>query len=225
MTERRAAGGLWARNRQMRVGQVLDAASTLFAERGYEATRIEEIAKRAAVAPTTIYNYFTSKPNILLALAVRHVRASLPERHALVRNPPNHPIAAVQAFERLLADQALRHLSRECWRVIMASPYREPGGDAHRTAVRLNQLIRSHYVRMLSGFKARGTIKAGVDVEALAELVYAIGTHHFGRLISNDAMTVNDLKTAVERHLDLVFAGVIAEPEPRRTRKSRKELQ
>jgi hypothetical protein len=38
-------------------------------------------------------------------------------------------------------------------------------------------------------------------------------------------MTVNDLKTAVERHLDLVFAGVIAEPEPRRTRKSRKELQ
>jgi AcrR family transcriptional regulator len=219
-------GGLWARHRQMRVGQVLDAASTLFAERGYEATRIEEIAKRAAVAPTTIYNYFATKPNILLALAVRHVRASLPERHAIVRNPPDDPVAAVQAFERLLADQALRHLSRECWRVIMASPYREPGGAAHRTSLRLNRLIRSHYVRMLSGFKERGMIKRNVDVEALAELVYAIGTHHFGRLVSNDAMTLDDLKISVERHLDLVFAGVIDEPRQRRSKKkSRKERQ
>lgn len=206
--------GLRARHKQARVTQVLDAASALFAEQGYEATRIEEIAERATVAPATVYNYFTTKPNILLALAVRHVRASLPERKALVRNPPDDPVAAIYAFEALLADQALRHLTRECWRVILSAPFREPGGGAHRTAQRFGLLIRRHYVRLLSGFQARGAIKPNIDLEELAALAYAIGTHHFGRLAADEAMTLDDLKAAVERQLALVFEGVVATPSP-----------
>ena len=39
------------KHKQRRTAQVLDAAQTLFAEQGYEATRIEEIAETASVAP------------------------------------------------------------------------------------------------------------------------------------------------------------------------------
>jgi AcrR family transcriptional regulator len=209
--------GLRARHRQARVEQVLNAASTLFFERGYEATRIEEIAESAEVAPATVYNYFTSKPNILTALAIRHVRAALPERRALVRNPPDDPVAAIRAFEKLLADQALRTLSRECWRVILSAPFREPGGDAHRMGKRFNWLIRRHYTLMLRHFQRQGRIKRSVDVESLAGLVTAIGTHHFSRLVSDDAMTLDDLKAAVEQHLELVFIGVISKPRRPRT--------
>jgi AcrR family transcriptional regulator len=194
------------------VEQVLKAASTLFAAQGYEATRIEEIAEIADVSPATVYNYFSTKPNILTSLAIRHVRASLPERRAMVRNPPGDPVTAIRAFEKLLADQALRTLSRECWRVILSAPLLEPDGAANRMSRRFNWLIRRHYVKMLSHFQKRSMIKRDVDVEALAELVAAIGTHHFSRLVSDDSMTIDDLKAAVERHLELVFIGVIATP-------------
>lgn len=202
--------GLRALHRQTRFNQVLNVAAELFAAQGYEATRIEEIAESAQVAPGTVYNYFTSKPNILMALAVRHVRAAYPERRDLVRNPPDDPIEAIYAFERLLTGQALRTLNRECWRVIFSAPYREPGGSQHRLSQRFQGIIKRHYIQLLGGFQKRGSIKKDVDIKLLADLITAVGTYHFSRLISSDTMTIHELRVTVEAHLDLVFTGVIA---------------
>lgn len=201
--------GLRALHRQTRFNQVLNVAAELFAAQGYEATRIEEIAESAQVAPGTVYNYFTSKPNILMALAVRHVRAAYPERRDLVRNPPADPIEAIYAFEKLLTEQALRTLNRECWRVILSAPYREPGGSAHRLAQRFQGIIKRHYIQLLGGFQKRGSLKKDVDIRLLADLITAVGTYHFSRLISSDTMTIEELRMTVEEHLDLVFTGVI----------------
>lgn len=199
------------RRKQARVDLVLDAAGELFAQQGYDETKIEQIAAEADVAPATVYNYFSTKPNILMALAVRHVRASWRERRALVRDPPAEPVAAIRAFESLLADQALRTLNRSCWRIILSAPYREPGSPVDRLSQRFTSLIHRHYVQMLSAFQRRGAIKREIDVDQLASLVTAIGTFHFGRLVANEAMTVDQLKASIEAHLDLVFMGVIAD--------------
>ena len=56
-----------ARTRLAR-GAVVDAARTLFLERGYGATTIEAISERADVPPATVYRLFTSKRGILKAL-------------------------------------------------------------------------------------------------------------------------------------------------------------
>lgn len=54
------------RDRRM---QILEAAVTLFAERGYQRATVKEIAARAGIAPGTIYLYFRNKRELLLALA------------------------------------------------------------------------------------------------------------------------------------------------------------
>ena len=50
---------------------VVDAARTLFLERGYAATTVDAISKLADVPPATVYRLFTSKLGILKA-AARH---------------------------------------------------------------------------------------------------------------------------------------------------------
>lgn len=47
---------------------ILDAAMKTFVKRGYPDTRVSEIAAEAKVAEGTLYNYFPSKEEILLAL-------------------------------------------------------------------------------------------------------------------------------------------------------------
>ncbi|MFZ5908338.1 MAG: TetR/AcrR family transcriptional regulator [Nitrospirota bacterium] len=47
---------------------ILDAALKTFVKRGYPDTRVSEIAAEAKVAEGTLYNYFPSKEEILLAL-------------------------------------------------------------------------------------------------------------------------------------------------------------
>jgi len=48
--------------------KLLDAAQGLFAEKGYDATSIEEIATRAGAAAGTFYLYFRSKRQLLVVL-------------------------------------------------------------------------------------------------------------------------------------------------------------
>jgi TetR/AcrR family fatty acid metabolism transcriptional regulator len=54
-----------------RKNQILDAAAVVFAERGFHPTTIRDIAKHAGIADGTIYNYFASKPALLLGIFER----------------------------------------------------------------------------------------------------------------------------------------------------------
>jgi AcrR family transcriptional regulator len=56
--------------------RVLEAARTLFDDRGYAATTTELVAGRAGVGPATIFKRFQSKPQLLAAV----VEAQLAER-------------------------------------------------------------------------------------------------------------------------------------------------
>lgn len=47
---------------------ILSAAAHLFAEKGFHATTVKDIARTAGVADGTIYNYFENKPALLLSL-------------------------------------------------------------------------------------------------------------------------------------------------------------
>jgi len=48
--------------------KILSAALELFANKGYDATSIDSIAKKAGISKGLIYNYFESKKSILLAI-------------------------------------------------------------------------------------------------------------------------------------------------------------
>lgn len=55
------------RKKQRTREQIVDAAMGLFAERGYQATTIADIAEAADVAPRTFFSYFPSKEAVVFA--------------------------------------------------------------------------------------------------------------------------------------------------------------
>jgi len=62
--------GLRAEAKELFRDAILRAAEAEFAERGFEAARIQDIAKRAEVGVGTVYNHFDQKTDIVLALLV-----------------------------------------------------------------------------------------------------------------------------------------------------------
>ncbi|MCB4770000.1 TetR/AcrR family transcriptional regulator; helix-turn-helix transcriptional regulator [Ancylobacter sp. Lp-2] len=190
----------------------MDAAEHLFSQKGYEATRIETIAEKASVAPATVYNYFATKPNLLMELALRHVHAALPERRSFIRNLPDDPVEGILSFERLLAEQAMRHLSRECWRVIMSAQYLEPDGRASRTGARLNTLIKRHYIRLIRTYQQRGRLDATVDPIVLSELIVGITTFQFGNFVARTDGTVEEMLGQGARNIRFILSQILREP-------------
>src|SRR5438309_4745135 len=51
-----------------RRAQILEAASRVFAGQGFHRTTVREVAREAGIADGTIYLYFASKQDLLLAL-------------------------------------------------------------------------------------------------------------------------------------------------------------
>ena len=58
----------WKRRKEARPSELLDAAVSVFAEKGFTAARLDDIAARAGVSKGTVYLYFDSKEDILRAL-------------------------------------------------------------------------------------------------------------------------------------------------------------
>ena len=58
----------WRRRKEARPQEILDAALTVFAQKGFAAARLEDIAARAGVSKGTIYLYFESKEAVFKAL-------------------------------------------------------------------------------------------------------------------------------------------------------------
>jgi TetR/AcrR family fatty acid metabolism transcriptional regulator len=56
---------------EARRNQILDAAATVFAEKGFHPATTKEIAKAAGVSEGTIYNYFANKADLLIGMITR----------------------------------------------------------------------------------------------------------------------------------------------------------
>lgn len=201
--------GLREKHRIKRTEQVLDAADTLFRDRGYEETKIEEIAELASVASATVYNYFKNKPNLLMEIALRHIRAAVPERRQFIESLPDDPMEGIIEFEKLLANQAVRHLTPECWRVVMSAQFVDTDGMAHRTAKRLDLIIRRQYVALLTSYQQKGGIRAEVDINVLCDILIGIGNAALARLITTPSMNVDAMRELALPHLRLVLSGVV----------------
>lgn len=89
--------------------QLVDAAAALFAERGYDATRISDICDRAGVAKGLFYWYFSTKLELFTEL-VRTMRHRLRKAQGDAMDPGADPLTRIRqgtvASVRFMAEHA-----------------------------------------------------------------------------------------------------------------------
>jgi AcrR family transcriptional regulator len=67
--------------------RILDAAAAVFAEKGFDGARVDDIAKRSKVNIALVYRYFKSKEKLLEALLNRFISDVTPIRETLTEKP------------------------------------------------------------------------------------------------------------------------------------------
>ena len=104
-----APGAKRERRKEARPGELLDAALDLFVEKGFAATRAEEVAARAGVSKGTLFLYFPSKEELFKAV----VRENISGRFAEWNDE-------FEAFEGTAADM-VRYCLKVWWERIGAT--------------------------------------------------------------------------------------------------------
>jgi AcrR family transcriptional regulator len=74
-----AGSGKRSRRKEARPGELLDAALDLFVEKGFAATRVEEVAARAGVSKGTLFLYFPSKLELFKAVVRQSIAGRFDE--------------------------------------------------------------------------------------------------------------------------------------------------
>src|SRR5256712_188261 len=103
---KRRAKPRWKRRKEARPGEIVAAALELFAERGFAATKLAEVARRAGVTKGTLYLYFDSKEALFKAMVRETIVPVIAQGEALARSFTG---SARELFERLV---------REYWRLV-----------------------------------------------------------------------------------------------------------
>lgn len=91
------------RRKEARPGELLEAALDLFVEKGFAATRSEEVAKRAGVSKGTLFLYFPSKEELFKAVVMENLGGRFTEWNQ-----------EFETFEGTTADM-LRYCMRIWW--------------------------------------------------------------------------------------------------------------
>src|SRR5262245_16130709 len=76
------------RRKEARPQELLDAALDLFVEKGFAATKIEDVAALAGVSKGTVYLYYPSKEELLKAVIRQNLSLSIAHAGDLAANFP-----------------------------------------------------------------------------------------------------------------------------------------
>jgi len=76
----------WKRRKDARPGEIVAAALDVFVERGFAATKLADVARRAGVTKGTVYLYFDSKEALFKAVVRETIVPVIAQGEALAQS-------------------------------------------------------------------------------------------------------------------------------------------
>ena len=163
------AVGLRERKKRQTRQQIFEAARRLFAERGFEAVTVAEVARAADVSEVTVFNYFPTKEDLFYG-GMQFFEEQLLEA---VRTRPRGE-TPVKALKRKLLESTAGITSRERFESIVHAA--KAMGGSPSLAAREREIVERYTLR-LAQLLAEETGSDPNDVEPLAIASALIGAH------------------------------------------------
>ena len=178
--------GLRQRKKEIRRKEILQVASELFREHGYPSTSMEAIAQAADISPNTIYNYYRTKGQLLIAMIAASDESFLAKR--LVQDTqPENAIEFVFNFLEALARHSLGEIDKNTWKhAIAQTMVREENEDISGEIGDINERLIEVMEAAISLLKRQGYLRPNAKPESLATMLFDFHRILFIRLIVDE---------------------------------------
>jgi AcrR family transcriptional regulator len=191
--------GLRARQKRLRHERILDAALQLFRDAGYDAVRTEDIAAAAEVSVGTLYNYFESKGDLLLALVTIEVEEVLEQGRAVVKAPPPDIARALDLLIGGYYDHSNVYMTKDLWRTAMALTIQAAETPFSLRFTALDRHLTDQVRVLVQELQRRGLARTDVDARALGQVIFNSLNQSFIEFVKVQDMSIESLKAEVGR--------------------------
>lgn len=185
--------------------KVLDAARTLFAERGYEPATIRDIAKGAGMSTGAVFANFQDKAELFEAVLSEDLAG-------LAETLKTAAAAETSLRPRLMAAlTAGYHGSLEqlpLVQAVVARSWFQPVAAEMRTRTAIMPLVVV-ICDVLQGGIREGELRQDADVRLLSELIYKSWLSNY-RGAAYDGWTLQQMTTHLGKQIDVILAGQLS---------------
>jgi len=201
----------WERRKEARPAEIVAAALHLFSDRGFAATRLEDVATVAGVSKGTVYLYFESKEQLFEAVVREAITPNIARAEALVdgfEGPTPDLLRGLFAFVGEVLETPLTG--------VMKLIVSESGNFPQLARMYANLVLRRAFAlmrRILERGVSRGEFRP-MDLHATVPLVVApilllgVWKHSFG---AHTDLTL-DRRKVLEAHCENLLRGLAAAP-------------
>jgi AcrR family transcriptional regulator len=196
------------RPREERRSEILAIARKVFAERGYDAASVAEIARRGGVVEGTVYAYFPTKRDLLVEVLRGFYEPLIAEAEASLKQ-----IRGAESRLRFLIARQLRAFTQDldlCRLVIREiRPDLELYGDAVHG---LNRRYTAVALETIEQGIRDGELRADLVPSVVRDLIYG-GIEHavWGFVFSGEPV---DVETVTDQLARAVLSGILAREAP-----------
>ena len=195
------------RQKQERERRILAAARRLFDRKGFAATSMEDVARRAGLAVGTLYNYFPSKDQLLFAISRSDTELLLKIGERILADPPDDPVEAIAALTEVMV-QGITAGERRLWRELFVAAIAAPDTLGARLFA-LDLRLIAQLTTMLDRLKARGSIDASVDSSRAAGLFYGICLTWIIAFATRDDLTIETMRAEISESVRITMRGIL----------------
>lgn len=150
---------------------ILRSAAYLITKKGFDRTTVEDIAARAEVAVGTVYNYFGSKNELLVALMERETRDLLREGEAVSASLDVRVETALAGLLWTYAKGFLTKYDRRMLREVFAAAFLQPEALGKKMT-RLDYELMGQIVELLRKYQQAGILKKTLPLDQAALVLY-----------------------------------------------------
>jgi AcrR family transcriptional regulator len=200
----------WQRRKEARVPEIVAAALEIFAERGFAATRLDDVAARAGVTKGTLYLYFPSKEELFKEMVRQSILPMIAAREEMIQQSTAPSAELLSRFLLSLPEVMLDSPVSAIPKLMIAEARNFP--DLARFY--LDEVIsrsKRMIVALIERGIARGEFRRPVDIDQsffcvmAPVLVAALWKHSFGA----HEPGMLDPRALVRTHVDLLLHGLL----------------
>ncbi|MFW2341666.1 TetR/AcrR family transcriptional regulator [Brevundimonas sp.] len=183
-------------------GKVIEAARNLFAQRGYDAATIRDIAREAGMSTGAVFANFQDKSELFDTVLAEDL-ARLAE--ALTRGIQTGTDLRSRLLGGFVAGYEATLEQLPLVQAVVARAWHQPLQDARKGRDLIAPVIEGLESLVTDAIKA-GELKSGADAVLITELVWVAYLSNYRRA-AYDSWTVDTLKAHLASQIDVILAG------------------
>lgn len=196
------------KSKKKKENRILNSAMKLFEKKGFNETKMEEIAHKAEVGVGTLYSYYNSKGQLLFSILKRKAEPIISEVEKLIEQPENTLIDSVIKLINLY-NKIFISFDKEIIREFFAHVFTDKRLRAE--GLNFDQQFIDQALQILKVYSESGLIKINGDLANLSLVLYNLYFSNYLIYVLVDEMEFSEFEQLMRDQLTLVLQSFIEE--------------